>query len=191
MKVCFSARSKFGELSLEIFKELIKEKYDIQGVFIANNANEYARTKSILSSVASSDFFVYDVSAYLKENWQQFSADRLGYFESKYNCTPIWKYIYTDRFLVNYDINYVTKTTVGLFAFYELVFQNENVQFYYDETLATLQSYIAYIVSRKFEIKYISQMTARGFDGTHHYLLSDPMQKMCGFRNDYSTRQYN
>ena len=103
MKVCFLARPTFDRFSVAIYKNL-KKKYDktIDGFFVTSNQSE---SKFIEQNVSNAK--ICETSAYLKKNWNLFTKDMLIKFEQKYDCSPIWKYIYTDRFLINRDYDYV------------------------------------------------------------------------------------
>jgi len=180
MRVCFLARPVYDKLSTELFLQLKKLNWDFEAVFITQNTENTNYIKKKIEGAC-----VYQVSEYLEKNWNDFSMERLSRFENKYNCAPIWKYILTDRFLINFDYEYVIKTTCGLFAFYEEIFKEGNCDYYYDEIIAVLQSYIAYLVGKHYGVKYISQMVARGADSTHHYFLCDPFQYNCNFNKRY------
>lgn len=187
MKICFCARPCYDRFSVDLFKS-IRSNYDnqIKGIFITNDRLE---TEYIKSKIENAD--VSEVSAFFEINWNKFTIDKLGYYERKYNCAPIWKIIYTDRFLINCDYEYCVRTTVGLFMFFEEVFLKGDVDYYYDETISTLQSYVAYIVGKEHGVQYISQMTARGKDSTHHYFLKDPYQYNSKFNYDYQKCSYD
>lgn len=187
MNFCFLARPDLDELSPKLFLE-IKKTYDkdANGYFVTTNHKESSVVKSFYS-----DAITFETSTYLKEHWNEFSEDKLGYFEKKYECAPIWKYIYIDRFLINRDYNYVVKITVGLFSFFENIFKKYKIDYYYSETIATLQCYIAYLVGKKTNTKYYGHMLARELDNTHHFVFNDPYQNICGFNNNYLTIEYS
>jgi hypothetical protein len=180
MKICFSARPAYDRLSTEIYKQLIELNKDITAIFITQNTENTIYVKGEVKGAK-----IYQVSDILAEHWNEFSLEKLSFYETKYDCTPIWKYIFTDRFLISFSYDYVIKITCGLFYFYENIFINEKCDFYYDETIAVLQAYIAYIVGKFHNVKYISQMAARGADSTHHYFLCDPFEYNCNFNNNY------
>ncbi|MHC1682808.1 MAG: hypothetical protein AB6733_07660 [Clostridiaceae bacterium] len=186
MKICFSARPAYDKFSTSLFSKLkVLSNSQIDGIFISQNSEntEYIKEKF-------EDAVVYQVNEFLKKVWNDCTIEKLSYYEKKFKCSPIWKYIYTDRFLVNMDYDYCIKTTTGLFIFYENIFKNHKCDFYYDETIAVLQSYIAYIVAKFYGVRYISQMAARGADNTHHYFLSDPFQYNTNFDKNHSNKSY-
>lgn len=187
MKICFNARPSFDKLSTEIFLS-IKNNHmkDMEALFITNDKPE---SDFILSKIPNAK--VREVSSFIKRNWNQYSLEKLSYYETKYNCEPIWEYIYTDRFLINQDYDYCVKMTVGLFHFFEDIYCKEKVNYYYDETIATLQTYISFLVGKFYGVKYISQMTARGLDSTHHFFLNDPYQYNMNFDKNYKNKSYN
>lgn len=173
MKICFLARPSFDRYSVAILKTL-REKHDssIEGVFITSNKSESDFVNSNIENAC-----VCETSSYLKKNWDTFSKEQLIEFEEKYDCAPIWKYIYTDRFLINREYEYVVKITVGLFSFFEEIFSKNDIDFYYSETIATLQCFIAYLVGKKYGVKYVAQMCARGsLDSTFHYFVKEEYQ---------------
>lgn len=186
MKICFSARPSYNILSTDLYLQLKKTTNNLSAIFVTQNSNN---TSFIKSRIADAEIF--EVSDFMEKNWETFNLDLLIKYENKYNCSPIWSYIYTDRFLINHDYDYIIKTTCGLFSFYESIFANNAVDYYYDETIAVLESYIAYIVSKHYKAKYISQMLARGFDVDHHYFINDPFQYNCNFDNDYKNKEYS
>lgn len=187
MKICFLARPSFDRYSVAILKKL-REKYDssIEGYFITTNEKESSYIRNNVDNA-----IVCETSKYLRKNWNTFQPYLLKEYEAKYECSPIWKYIYTDRFLVDRDYDYVVKITVGLFSFFENLFQNNAIDFYYSETIATLQCYIAYLVGKKYGVKYVAQMCARGsFDSTYHYFVNEEFQYNARFDADYKNASF-
>lgn len=187
MKICFCARPCYDRFSSDLFIA-IKSNYnsELEGIFITNDCFE---TKYIKNKIECAD--VREVSSFFKLKWNEFTMDKFIYYEQKYHCAPIWKLVYTDRFLINCDYEYCVRITVGLFMFFEEVFSKGDIDYYYDETISTLQSYVAYIVGKFHGVQYLSQMTARGKDSTHHYFLNDPYQYNLKFNNDYQKCSYD
>lgn len=187
MKICFLARPSFDRFSVAIYKNIQKKHNpEIKGIFITTNPKE---TQYIRNTIPGA--LTYETSTYLRNHWREFTEDRLVEYEKKYNCAPIWKYIYTDRFLVNREYDYVVHVTVGLFSFFEELFQKEQPDFYYSETIATLQCFVAYIVGKKLGVKYLAQMCARGsLDSEYHYFLSDEFQYNINFDENYRDVEY-
>lgn len=188
MKICFLARPSFDRYSVAILKKL-RSKYDnkIEGCFITSNAKESCYIEQNINDVT-----ICETSKFIKENWESFSKDKLIELEKKYDSAPIWKYIYTDRFLINRDYNYVVKITVGLFAFFEEIFSKGDIDFYYSETIATLQCFVAYLVGKRYGVKYIAQMCARGsLDSTYHYFVRDEFQYNSKLDNNYLNNIYS
>jgi hypothetical protein len=85
----------------------------------------------------------------------------------------------------------VIKVTVGLFSFFENVFEQHKIDIYYSETIATLQCYVAYLVGKKTGTKYYAQTSARGFDASHVYVLDDPYQNILSMIDDYNMIDYS
>lgn len=187
MKICFLARPSFDRFSVAILKNL-REKHDadVEGIFITTNKKESQFIQNNLMNAVTCE-----TAAYLREHWSSFTEAKLAEYEKKYDCAPIWKYIYTDRFLVNREYEYVVHIAAGLFSFFEDVFLKHKPDFYYSETIATLQCYIAYIVGKKCGVKYIAQMCARGsLDSEYHYLLMDEYQYNINFDKNYKSVVY-
>ena len=187
MKICFSSRPALDELSVLLFgavRDILSE--DLDAVFVVSNPIQARKLRGRLEGQD-----VVDLASYVRKTWHQWSKDTFAAFEEEYDCEPLWQYIYTDRFLIDRSYDYVLRSVSSLFGFYESLFAEGNVDYYYDETIATLQSYVAYIVGRKHGVTYLGQMVARGLDGTHHYLVNDPYQHMEGFDPSYENREFS
>ena len=190
MKICFLARPSFDVYSTELYKRLKKRDPSIEGIFITTNAQETNNVKNYLQG--SDSFEIYETSTYIREHWKDFSLELLSSIESKYHCGPMWRYIYSDRFLVNRDYDYTIKIATGLFSFYEDVFEKTHPDFYYSECIATLQCYAGYLVGKKMGIKYLTQMCARGgLDSLYHYFVDQPFQYNMDFETDYLNCEYS
>lgn len=187
MNFCFNARPAFDKYTPKIFMD-IRARYDKDalGIFVTTNKVE---TKLVRKTYP--DAITCEVSEYLRKRWNNFNYDMFCEYEKKYDCAPLWKYIYTDRFLIHRDYNYVIKVTCGLFSFFEHIFNNYKIDVYYSETIATLQCYVAYLVGRKTGTKYFAQTSARGFDATHVYVLDDPFNRIVLMDNDYENVLYS
>lgn len=191
MKICFLARPSYDVYSTCLFIKLNDiANTNIDGIFITTNDKESAFVKRKLSGY--NNIKIYETSSYLKKHWNEFTLEKLCMYEEKYDCKPIWKYIYTDRFLIKRDYDYCIHITVGLFQFFEEVFTSDKVDFYYSECIATLQCYIAFIVGKKTSVKYVSQMCARGvLDSTYHYFVADEFQHNDRFDQKYKSNSYS
>ena len=187
MNICFNSRPSFHVYTPKIFLD-IKKRYDkdANGVFITTN-----RKETNLVRQTYTDALTYETSAYMKEHWDEFTFEKFCEYEKKYDCAPLWKYIYTDRFLIHRDYDYVVKVTCGLFSLFEYVFTKHKIDIYYSETIATLQCYVAYLVGRKTGAKYYAQTSARGFDATHVYVMDDPFNRIVMMEQDYMNGTYS
>lgn len=189
MKICFLARPSFDIYSSELYKGLKKKDTSIKGIFITTNRRESNTVRKLLEGVEGVE--LYETSAYLRAHWDEFDIHALAEYEDKYDCAPIWEYIYTDRFLINRDYDYVIKITAGLFSFFEYVYEKTGPDFYYSECISTLQCYVAYLVGKKKNIQYLTQMCVRGsLDATYHYFAMDPYQYNVEFVSDYGNQDY-
>lgn len=187
MNYCFLARPCLDVFAPKMFLD-IKARYDRNavGVFVVMNEREGRNVKKIVQ-----EGVVCNISSFIKEHWAEFSLKELGEYEKKYDCAPIWKYIYTDRFLIERDYDYTVKISVGLFAFFENIFNKYRIDIYYSETIATLLCYAAYLVGKKTGTKYYSQTGARGLDASHHFLMDEPFENVKNFNCDYCNIDYN
>lgn len=187
MNICFNSRPSFHKYTPKIFLD-IQKRYDkdVNGVFVVTNNKETELVRQTYPEALT-----YETSAYLRAHWHDFSFEKFCEYEKKYDCAPLWKYIYTDRFLINRDYNYVVKVTCGLFSFFEMLFNKHHIDIYYSETIATLQCYVAYLVGKKTGTKYYGQTGGRGFDSTHVYVMNDPFNKIVLMDEDYMKEEYS
>lgn len=189
MKICFLARPSFDVYSTELYKKLKMINPSIEGVFITTNTKETEKVKKYLSNVDG--YIIYETSTFLKENWDKLSQQKLSEYEKKYDCAPIWSYIYSDRFLIKRGYEYTVKIAAGLFAFYEKVYKETQPNYYYSECISTLQCYVGYIIGKKLHVRYLTQMCARGsLDSTYHYFTFDPYQYNADFDKHYRKKKY-
>ncbi len=185
--LCFMARRDNHEFVPALFKEYLK-KHEAKGIFVTCDTGE---TATVLKYFNKDEVVICSLPEFMNAHWDEFTVDALSEYEKKYDASPMWKYIYTDRFLINRDYDYCVRTTAGLFAFWEHVFTTYNVDFYYDEVVGTLLTYVAYLVGRKTNTKYYSMLLMRsvGMDLTHHYILEDPFEMMYDMPVDYHEKE--
>lgn len=185
LRICFSARSAYQWVSPMIFNEIRNQRPDTQATFITDNI----KNQKIIES-KNPGIEVFNIASFIKEHWLELNLDTLSAYEEKFNCAPIWQYIYADRFLIKTPYLYCAKIAAGLFMFYEKIFHNSGFTHYYDESIATLQSYVAYIVGKAYGVRYIGQMTFRKSETKYHYFISEPFQYMEGFDSAYAKKEY-
>lgn len=186
MRICFNARPAYDKASPLIYKHLKQKIENLKGTFVVSNDTDQASVLSIIPDAKTES-----ISQFIEKYWGKGSPEKLSQFEKAYSCYPIWNYIYVDRFLVNYSYNDVIQYVCGMFEFYEYIFSEREYNYYFDETIATTQSYIAYIVAKRYDAKYIAVMAARGMETTHHYVVIDPFQHQFGFDKNYKTKEYD
>lgn len=187
MKICFLARPTFDRFSTALYQNLRTKHKDIEAVFITTNKKETAYVKTEIPNAV-----VYETSTYIRKEWGNFTKESLVKYEETYNCAPIWKYIYADRFLIYRKYDDAIRITAALFSFFENIFSDGSVDFYYSEAIATLQCYVAYIVGKKYGVKYVSQMCARGnIDTSYHYFINDEFMHNACFDNNYLQNKYS
>ena len=188
--LCFMGREAFLDYSPTIFNE-IKASYDPQakGVIVVLDSREADYVKSKYGDSVE----ICILAEFMDAHWDEFTLEKLCEYEKKYDASPMWKYIYTDRFLINRDYDYCVHTAAGLFAFWEYVFTTYKIDFYFDEVIATLFSYAAYLVGKKTGAQFYSLLLMRsvGMDLTHHYILNDPYEMIYDMPKDYMDRQYS
>lgn len=186
MKICFLGRPIYDKVSSEVYN-CLRDNFipDLEGLFVTTNKKESEYIKRKVPNATICESF-----SYIREHWSEFTIEKLVEYEDKYDCKPIWSYIYTDRFLINHSYDYAVKMTVGLFSFFESIFCKGDIDYYYSEAVATLLCYVAYIVGKKYGVGYVSQMGARGLDSTHHYILNDPYQGNVRMVDDYNNQSY-
>ncbi len=190
MKICFLARPSFDVFSPELFKKLKKKDSSIEAVFITTNTKESNIVRGLLEGYDC--YTIIETANYLKDNWDKFTTVQLSAYEKEFNCAPIWRYIYSDRFLIFRDYEYCVHVATGLFSLFDKIFSTQNVDYYYSECVATLQCYAAYLVGKKRNVKYVAQMPARGaLDFKYYYFVNDEYQHNSRFRNDYKLRVYD
>ena len=187
--ICFMARRPFEDFSPAVYKKLKAAHDDVKAVFIVCDKQEAAYVLAKFSEEEKQDIQVVSISEYMNVHWDEFTVEKLSEVEKAFDAAPIWKYIYTDRYLIYRDYDYCVHTAAGLFAFWEHVFTTYHVDFFYDEVIATLLTYAAYLVGKKTGTSYYSLMFMRacGMDLTHHYILNDPFEKMYDMPADYAS----
>lgn len=187
--ICFMARRPFDDFSPAVYKKLREKHEDVKGVFITCDKKETAYIDNKFTEEEKKNIEICEISKFMNAHWDEFTVEKLQEYEAKYDASPIWKYIYTDRYLIYRDYDYCVHTAAGLFAFWEYVFTTYNVDFFYDEVIATLLTYAAYLVGKKTGTGYYSLMFMRacGMDLTHHYILNDPFEKMYDMPEDYAS----
>jgi len=183
------ARRPFDDFSPAVYKKLREKHEDVKGVFITCDKKETAYIDNKFTEEEKKNIEICEISKFMNAHWDEFTVEKLQEYEAKYDASPIWKYIYTDRYLIYRDYDYCVHTAAGLFAFWEYVFTTYNVDFFYDEVIATLLTYAAYLVGKKTGTGYYSLMFMRacGMDLTHHYILNDPFEKMYDMPEDYAS----
>lgn len=190
IKICFTARPQLDHLVVKLYSSM-KKNCDtcIKAGFITSNSKE---SVFIQKTVSDTDIKIHEISSYFRKHWDEFTYDKLVCYEKQYECKPIWRYIYSDRFLIEKDFNYCVKITVGYFHFFERILKKYKYQFYYDESVSTIQSYIAYLVGRKQKVTYMAQIPARGgIENKYNYLSVDPMDYLINFNKEYLNIEYD
>ncbi len=182
------ARRPFDDFSPAVYKKLVENHdKDARGIFITCDSKETAYIRNKFGT--GDNIVICELSEFMNAHWDEFTVEKLKEYEKKYDADPMWQYIYTDRYLIYRDYDYCVHTAAGLFAFWEHVFTTYQVDFFYDEVIATLLTYVAYLVGKKTGTGYYSLMFMRacGMDLTHHYILNDPFEKMYDMPADYAS----
>ena len=120
--ICFMARRPFEDFSPAVYKKLKAAHDDVKAVFITCDKQESAYIWAKFNEEEKKDIVVCEISEFMNKHWDEFTVEKLAEMEAKYDANPIWKYIYTDRYLIYRDYDYCVHTAAGLFAFWEYVF---------------------------------------------------------------------
>lgn len=190
ISVIFSARPCFDTFTPKIF-EYIRDNIDkeAEGHFIVANYKEADHVKNVIDQ---KNVHIYNVTEYFKQHWEEFTFEDLCEKEETYSCKPIWSYIYIDRFLIKHSREYAIKITDGYFQFYEDLFKGGEINFFYDEAISTIQTFVGYLVGKKYDVKYFSAMQTRGsLDLKYFYFLNDPFQLDMEMDDDYLNVSYS
>lgn len=190
LKICFLAREGFAVYAPLLYKKLRSEMIpELEGIFITSDPKETADVTRRLAGESNAK--IIEVTEYFKVHWDEFTYDKFIEFERKYGCAPLWKYIYMDRFLIEADHEYCVRITTGYFFFWEEIFKGQDVDYYYDECVATLHTAIAHIVGLKYSVKPITQMQSRGeIEITHHFFANDPYVRNIRMVTDFKNAKY-
>lgn len=187
----FTARKVLSLFNFKIYDEIKKTRdKDAIGVFVVCDAKEAKRTRDYFKD--RDDVIIVSFSEYINAHWDEYDTKKLSEIEEKYSCKPIWKYIYTDRILINRDYEYAVKITCGLYDFWEFLFGKYQPRAYYDEAISTLFTFSAYQVGSVLGTVFFSQLMVRGnnMEFTYHYLLDEPLQHNAYFNDDYRNQEY-
>ena len=178
-------RDGFEEFTPRVYQQ-IKENFDKDGHAVLITMDKKNRLR-LEKKFPNNDVTIIELAAFMNEHWDEFTLEKLKEYETKYDAAPMWEYIYTDRYLIYEDYDYCVHTAAGLFAFWEYVFTEYKIDFYYDEVVGTLLTYAAYLVGKKLGAQYHSAMFMRacGKDLTHHYILKDPFEMMYDMPANY------
>ena len=178
-------------LGFKIFKEIQRTyEHDAEALFVASDDKEAA----VIERLAQGDpgIHIEQFSKYIDAHWDEFTVEKLAEVEKRFDCAPIWQYIYTDRILIHRDYDYTVHVSAGLFCFWEHVFTKYGAIIFYDEAMSTLHSYAAYLVGKKTGTHFLSQLLVRGnnMEYTWHYMIDEPFQHNCCFNDDYKNETY-
>lgn len=176
MNICFLARPCFDQWSPALAKQIRRKEKNTRFYFITTTPKETASVRAKIE-----DGTVFETTAFIREHWAEGTLSKLAELESKYECAPIWKYIYTDRFLIYRSYEDCIRITVGLFLFFEEIFSQNQVDAYYSEPISTLMCYVAYLVGKKHGVLFYTQAVAHCNADLYHYISCDPLKSIPGF----------
>ena len=96
IKICIYIRAL-----LEVFPYFynsLKTKFgeNVEILFLVQNSYERKLIKKKIGNINN----IIQVDVFFHENWDKFTLEKLVYYENKYKCSPVWKIIYSDRFLL-------------------------------------------------------------------------------------------
>ena len=115
--ICFMARRPFDDFSPAVYKKLREKHEDVKGVFITCDKKETAYIDNKFSEEEKKNIEICEISKFMNAHWDEFTVEKLQEYEAKYDASPIWKYIYTDRYLIYRDYDYCVHTAAGLLRF--------------------------------------------------------------------------
>ena len=187
MKICFLARDTYDRFAVSLYQNMASKHDCVDACFITTDSTETSIVRAEYP-----DAEVYETAIFIKQHYKECTIEKLSEYEKKYECAPIWKYIYSDRFLIYRKYDDAVAITAAYFMFFEELFKSGKIDYYYSEAIATLPCYIAYLVGKKLGVKYVSQMPARGnIDTTFHYFIYDEYMHNAGFDADYLKADYS
>lgn len=187
----FTARKVLSLFNFKIYDEIKQNRdKDAVGVFVVCDEKEAKNVRKYFPE--REDIVIESFSAYINKHWNEYNVSMLAEIEKKYDASPIWKYIYTDRILINRDYDYCVKITCGLYDFWDYLFTKYSPRAYYDEAISTLFTFSAYQVGLKTGTRFFSQLMVRGnnMEFTYHYLLDEPLQHNAYFNENYKNESY-
>ena len=145
-------RDGFEEFTPQVYQQ-IKENFDKDGTAVMITMDKKTGNR-LRKKFPNNEVTIIELAEFMNAHWDEFTLDKLKEYEKKYDAAPMWKYIYTDRYLIYRDYDYCVHTAAGLFAFWEYVFTEYKIDFYYDEVIATLLTYAAYLVGKKLGVRF-------------------------------------
>ncbi len=105
---------------------------------------------------------VYCLEDWLRDNWDSFDVSELNRLQEKFKEYSLWEIFYTDRYLrYKYENFDASKIIVGIFSFWEHIFNTTNVNYIISDCIIGASSFYGMILGKKREIRFLSMPTAR------------------------------
>ncbi|HAS92692.1 MAG TPA: hypothetical protein DCS12_10850 [Clostridiales bacterium] len=169
MKVCFYARAGQTKLFAKMGLYLISKEIDC--FFVCQDLSEEKKVKLLYQ-----DAKTYVLTEFLRKNWDEFDIECLAELQHTYPHVNLWEAFYTDRVLINYSYEEAIKFLIGHIRFYEMVFNIEKPQVFYNEAIALFSAYAAYLVGIKYDVRYTGFIVSRDLPFEKYFLHHDPYQ---------------
>ena len=169
-KICFYARAGQLKLYVEIAKKLITENINI--VFVTQHKKE---TEYIKKNINEAN--IYEVEDFLRINWNIKTEEYVKEVITNYSDINIWRMLYTDRFLVNYNKDDCIKMINLHFKFFEELFENERPKYFINEAVAFFAAYVAMVVGDKNNCTFVGTIIARDNANKQFFFIEDLYQR--------------
>lgn len=181
MKICYYAWSSYTIFSIELHREILSRGIDYSAIFVVNNSKERDKVHKSFPEAR-----VYLATEFLEKNHERFTILEFINCEKRFKIESLWGLVLSDRFLHDQPYDYVIKIATGYLKFFEMIFNEEHPDFFFNEVVAVFSSYAAYYVGKAYGVKYVAPMATRTHGSSHHYFVSDPFQLNMNFNPDYN-----
>lgn len=107
---------------------------------------------------------IYNIQKYFNKNWNNtelLKSINLNFIESNLNISSLWQIFYTDRFLVEFNLNDALKLIKLHVSLFSEIFSKENPRLFVNEEIAIFSSYLMYFFCKKYSSKYLGLSNPR------------------------------
>ncbi|MHB8132237.1 MAG: capsular polysaccharide export protein, LipB/KpsS family, partial [Mobilitalea sp.] len=145
---------------------------NINIVFVTQHKKETDFIKKIIKNAN-----VYEIEDFIRKNWNTKSEKDTKEVMKDYNNINIWRMLYTDRFLVNYNKEDCIKMINLHFNFFDELFKNERPKYFINEVVAIFAAYVAMVVGEKYDCTYVGTTIARDNAKNQFFFVDDLYQR--------------